>query len=313
MGQIMDTSTGGESTTGAPPDLNPTSTAGTTVSSADSGSSGSGPSSSTTSDTSGELPDAACGNRITEDGEECDDANTDETDGCLSTCARPRSCADLLEWVPDADDGPYVIVPDGAPLETFCDMTGGGWTLLAKVSPATQDTDPESEPTGWFGMTLNVAQLLSPDLVVDEALASHGASRFSSQLGATSVARVELIASDDHEVVVQWYKRIASAESFEAWFGQDPTPSEVCLDPALTRNCDVGTISPAGTNRTLLEGMNMTDHDYPGGGVIHMRLSDDAQAARTSICSGTLDNEDNAWPDSYNQHWGNALRIWLRE
>ena len=50
-------------------------------------------------------PEPRCGNRITEEGEECDDGNDDETDACIE-CVTAR-CGDGHEWagVEDCDDG----------------------------------------------------------------------------------------------------------------------------------------------------------------------------------------------------------------
>ena len=39
-------------------------------------------------------PTAVCGNGVRETGEECDDANADNADGCLTTCQRP------VTWIP---------------------------------------------------------------------------------------------------------------------------------------------------------------------------------------------------------------------
>src|SRR5258706_8353548 len=39
-------------------------------------------------------PTAVCGNGVRETGEECDDANADNADGCLTPCQRP------VTWIP---------------------------------------------------------------------------------------------------------------------------------------------------------------------------------------------------------------------
>jgi hypothetical protein len=68
-------------------------------------------------------------------------------------------------------------------------------------------------------------------------------------------------------------------------------------------------------NPTPLEGMDLQDYGFTTDGFwIHMRLENAVQSVqRTGVCSSTLDFDSNAWQDSYRQHWGNALLIWLRE
>jgi hypothetical protein len=49
----------------------------------------------------------------------------------------PASCAAILAANPAAPDGPYTIDPGGAggyaPVTTYCDMSGGGWTLMTNT------------------------------------------------------------------------------------------------------------------------------------------------------------------------------------
>lgn len=54
----------------------------------------------------GGAPDYACGDGVVDPGEECDDGNTDVTDGCLDSCAAAR-CGDGKVWVghEGCDDG----------------------------------------------------------------------------------------------------------------------------------------------------------------------------------------------------------------
>jgi len=257
---------------------------------------------------------AECGNGDVELGEECDDANAIESDGCLSTCAIPLSCAHILDEFPGIADGSYRIELPTGPLDIYCDMTtdGGGWALVGKVNPADADSPPRSRPVGWFDMELEAGLLTSPDLVLNAPLASYGATRLLPTVEAGSLARMEVIAADDWNVTATWYKEVQAA-SFASWFDFGDVATMVCSDLAMSVDCSNGTISPTGggNSPTRLGGMDLEDFGYPGGYPVHMRLSDDGSSL-SGLCSSTLDDEGNAWPDSYSTHWGNALRIWLR-
>lgn len=297
--------TGGSSESGATPET--TSGSGALDGTSDSGAQDG------TSDSGGAV---GCGNGRREADEECDDANADEADGCLSTCVIPRSCAHVLAELPGIADGQYRIELSSGPLDVYCDMVtdGGGWALVAKVNPTDQDTAPRTEPVGWFDMELGADHLASPDLVLDGPLASHGGSRLVSLVDEGTLARFELIAADDHAVTVAWYKQVL-AESLESWFDFGDLPTMVCSDLAMSIDCEMASIAPTGGSNspTLLGGMDVLDFGYPGGYPIHMRLSDDeSESSFSALCSSTEDREGNAWPDSYDMHWGNALRIWLR-
>ncbi|MBN2799020.1 MAG: hypothetical protein JXX28_07715 [Deltaproteobacteria bacterium] len=52
-----------------------------------------------------------------------------------SASSLPGSCLEILRSDGSAPDGIYTLQPDpeaGEPLQTWCDMTGGGWTLVGK-------------------------------------------------------------------------------------------------------------------------------------------------------------------------------------
>jgi cysteine-rich repeat protein len=293
-----------------------TATTATTESSASSGAQGGTSGSGAQDGTSGSGGAVGCGNASVEPEEECDDANADETDGCLSTCVVPRSCAHVLAELPGIADGQYRIELPTGPLDVYCDMVtdGGGWALVAKVNPTNQDTAPRSEPVGWLDMELGAEHLASPDLVLNGPLASHGASRLLPLVDEGTLARFELIAADDYGVTVAWYKQVLAA-GLASWFDFGDLPTMVCSDLAMSIDCGMGSIAPTGgsNSTTPLQGMDTQDFGYPGGYPIHMRLDDDgSQSGFSALCSSTEDRDGNAWPDSYDLHWGNALRIWLR-
>lgn len=268
----------------------------------------------TTSETDTSTTGPVCGDGIAEVDEACDDANADESDGCLSTCVIPRTCAEILAELPASPSGVYTLRPDGDPLAAYCDMAslGGGWTLIAKVHRA--ETNNLPEPPAWFTSPMNVDQLSSPMTVLDGPLASHGGQRFAAVLSAETLARFDVLAADDPNQRASFFKRVASAESLAGWFADDPVASQVCADVDMTANCAEGRIAVEADEPGLvyLGNMDLAHHGYETIAPLAMRLDDNVSAAPSGICSCTLDNQDNAWADDYEIHWGNGLLIWLR-
>ncbi|MEC9071891.1 MAG: fibrinogen-like YCDxxxxGGGW domain-containing protein, partial [Myxococcota bacterium] len=92
---------------------------------------------------------AVCGDDVVAPWEECDDGNTEDDDGCSAACEFPvtwLSCKHLLDSAPETPDGAYWIDPDAAgpvaPVRCFCDMTGGGWTLVGNYYDTPGDDMP---------------------------------------------------------------------------------------------------------------------------------------------------------------------------
>jgi hypothetical protein len=62
------------------------------------------------------------------------------------TADRPRSCLDQKTRLPSSPDGIYTLSVDGVVVDAACDMTGGGWTLVATRAAGT-------DGNAWFGGT----------------------------------------------------------------------------------------------------------------------------------------------------------------
>jgi cysteine-rich repeat protein len=102
---------------------------------------------------------AYCGDGVINvSGEQCDDGNAKDGDGCSATCQFEvsTSCKALLQKLPATPDGVYPIDPDGAgpiaPANLFCDMKNGGLTLVANIYDSAGDDAPNSTDyvvSGW--------------------------------------------------------------------------------------------------------------------------------------------------------------------
>ena len=113
----------------------------------------------------GPSKDEICFNQVDDN---CD-GNTD-TDGDCSFV----SCKALLAAHPALGDGAYGLDPDGAggvdPYQAWCDMAGGGWTLVLKA---------DGDNTLWYG----ASYWTDNTLLADDALnVSPGNSKFASFL-----------------------------------------------------------------------------------------------------------------------------------
>jgi cysteine-rich repeat protein len=107
-----------------------------------------------------------CGDGQVNGPEQCDDANDDAADGCISTCVVPNSCLTIHNSDDQLPSGTYQIVPDnynGGPFAVHCDMVsdGGGYTFL-KITDGQQRSAADAENTcnGW-GMNLWIPRSLA--------------------------------------------------------------------------------------------------------------------------------------------------------
>ena len=83
----------------------------------------------------------SCGNGVINKGEECDDGNQADNDGCSSKCLLTvaKSCQ-IIRSAGVVTSGMYLIDPDDngpmQPTKLWCDMTsdGGGWTRFLRYS-----------------------------------------------------------------------------------------------------------------------------------------------------------------------------------
>ncbi len=107
-----------------------------------------------------------CGDKVKNGPEACDDGNPDNKDGCLATCALPKTCLVIKQAIPGATDGEYTVTPDGiTPFKAYCDMTtnGGGYSFLKRSIGVSNAVQAEAE-CDKFGMNLLITR--TPEHVV---------------------------------------------------------------------------------------------------------------------------------------------------
>jgi len=199
----------------------------------------------------GTTPGATCGDGIVQPASEaCDDGNYENGDGCSSDCQSREECgngivdvsevcddnenflanlcsddcqsiqmvpdglcADILAVSPEAPDGIYDLSLGGGTdtVPAYCDMTGGGWTLVFKKSPGVS-RPPE---TLWASTATNEGDLNLLDLDLD--LYDYS-SRLTNMVGVWSEAKVAIA---DGGVIAQELVFDATDIGGLDWFNPD--------------------------------------------------------------------------------------------
>lgn len=159
------------------------------------------------------------------------------------------SCADIFTHNSAAPSGRYTIDPDGtgnaAPITVECDMTQGGWQVIA--------TDRfESIPTGWMPITRSSCGSFGNILGGVGTFRSGTTAQKTYNLGGQAHSEVRLSldfikigAWDEEDAIVT----VDDEEFFTETFGADDGPNSQCGSPApeLSYHKDMAFDHSAGT------------------------------------------------------------------
>eukprot|EP00729_Bicosta_minor_P020311 gene20311-33411_t len=150
-------------------------------------------------------------------------------------------------------DGTYTITSSvGKTLKVYCDMSGGGWTLIGMVHTSSSASKVD-EPDDWFTkgnypdsakqlrlFETNTNRHNTPPL-------SHGVDVYQTYVAdavkrspATPLLRIEVIAQENLEQKNTWWKDVTDAKTFSTLFSSTelnlPT-SRACSDLLMSKGC----------------------------------------------------------------------------
>lgn len=218
-----------------------------------------------------------------------------------------KSCNDIITKGYNSNDGVYKVGEASDNFDVYCDMRGNeGWTLLGKIN--TSNRDSINEPNNWFISESNLADVLTPNDIVNNGMSSLGITKIN-KLNISNVAEFKLM-SQQMDQEVNFYKE-ANKTNMANWFNtNETTTTKVCLDSNLSQSCKTSRFIQ--TDAYELNGMNLSDKGYQNSGVLHLRMNSNDASFHSGVCSYTLNNNGNQWHDTYNQHWGNGMLIYAK-
>lgn len=230
-----------------------------------------------------------------------------ETETDLVGTHLEKSCNNIIKNDYASDDGIYRIGEENDNFDVYCDMrTNEGWTLIAKVN--TSNIDNIHEPKNWFLNGSNESSILYSTITINAGLESLGINKIS-KIEKTGVAEFNILSQDMTDEV-NLYKEVTES-NLSTWFvGNETTATKTCTDSGLTQNCEQSQFYNGSTY--VLDQMNLNKVGFSTTGDLHFRFNESDSPYYSSLCSYTFNYDNNAWGDTMREHWGNALRIYIK-
>jgi hypothetical protein len=233
---------------------------------------------------------------------------------CYDTPAHPEYGSKLRE-VPTCQhpgvfekSGLFHVRPTGAD-RTHVAHCHRGWMLAAVVHIA--DKDDVAQPANWFQAGHNRDPLErgnAHEFLRNEEPSSYGADWLqgffdsNAERGQRVVGRFTFHNGKFPNVTRTYFKEL-NAQNWPQLFADDETPTKVCRDAGLSKDCKMGTIA-AVENRVRLQHMGAA-------------LNYDGEEPLYYASGVETDRNGDAWPYNYREDenveisWGHGMHLWL--
>jgi len=195
------------------------------------------------------------------------DGDTDEGAYGSSADCPAETCLDLLQTVPEAQDGTYWIDPAGTgAFEVPCDMTtdGGGWTVVEFASDLPYQNHFDGEDT-WLFLPADFSTVLTTAQI--EAIQAESSDGFQQYVGlCNSVLHYEWAAQGHHDFAFG-FRFLDGTETSYGQASYSPHDISVTQDGCSANGDEGGTLANATVfeiDSPLVPVVNVISNDHSG-------------------------------------------------
>jgi len=256
------------------------------------------------------------------------------TPGTQSSLLNPRSCKLLNVLFPDLGDGAYWLTTGTTAFntQTYCDMTGGGWTLFMKMGGATMCYTS----TRWFD-----GQSYNPNSLIDTTYASGTDAKSALFDSMNDVQTIKLVnsrgsvsvsfvsASSPRQLMTSTAIPFSQYPDYTAWravFSQDRSSAPIFIRGGQADTGNYASFAcprtnanagPIGCGQTCMFCFNAADHNGIGGGdgalnSCNVAVGGNDVSSGIGLMSGTVCGGDQP-SCSYQGRWSSlatAVNVW---